>query len=545
MSDFVDPSITTEIVEAKNKLVTQANRAETIVDDWESTGNLVVDAPADNKLYGRKNAVWEELNIEGTGDMTKNVYDPQAIQADSFDRANHTGVQEIDTVSGLTDALNSKLEDAPVDGVQYARLNGTWQEVDSGSGLTTADVLRAARSKGSDTNWATQLQMYNSVRGSYRVDAIGTSDKGTFPYEAVWLVTLRDDPASGYYNNGTWNTSEVVSGYATILSLAAGEPDEAKGIYEIRGYASGLKGSLVPEFTQVVKSAGVEAAVAWGNITGTLSDQTDLQSALDDKLDSSSYTASDVKTKYESNADTNAFTDTEQTKLTGIEDGAEVNKFDFNDAASDGNEYVRKNGTWSVASGGGGAVDSVFGRTGTVVAVSGDYADEDITAAASATNYTPTGATVEGHLAGIDSALASTGGGGIDWSKGTVSLIFTNTSNYAIPPANLNRMVKLAPSTLGSGMPLTALRIITLPTPSVSGDEIMVTLYPSEWYGTDGVAYTKLRFSNYSIRGIQQYNLDALFLGAGGDGNSNVNMKTLYFVATGDSAGDWILKGVS
>lgn len=41
-----------------------------------------------------------------------------------------------------------------------------------------------------------------------------------------------------------------------------------------------------------------------------------------DKLDSTNLTPAEVKTKYESNADTNAFTDAEQTKLTGIESGA-------------------------------------------------------------------------------------------------------------------------------------------------------------------------------------------------------------------------------
>lgn len=44
-----------------------------------------------------------------------------------------------------------------------------------------------------------------------------------------------------------------------------------------------------------------------------------------DKLEASAYTAADVKTKYESNANTNAFTDAEKTKLTNIEAGAEVN----------------------------------------------------------------------------------------------------------------------------------------------------------------------------------------------------------------------------
>jgi len=39
-------------------------------------------------------------------------------------------------------------------------------------------------------------------------------------------------------------------------------------------------------------------------------------------------TAGEIKTAYESNADTNAFTDAEQSKLSGIESGAEVNTVD-------------------------------------------------------------------------------------------------------------------------------------------------------------------------------------------------------------------------
>jgi hypothetical protein len=42
-------------------------------------------------------------------------------------------------------------------------------------------------------------------------------------------------------------------------------------------------------------------------------------------------TAGEIKTLYESNADTNAFTDAEQSKLTGIEAGAEVNPKMYND----------------------------------------------------------------------------------------------------------------------------------------------------------------------------------------------------------------------
>ena len=44
------------------------------------------------------------------GDMTKAVYDPQDINADAFDRSNHTGEQAISTVTGLPDELGEKLQ---------------------------------------------------------------------------------------------------------------------------------------------------------------------------------------------------------------------------------------------------------------------------------------------------------------------------------------------------------------------------------------------------------------------------------------------------
>jgi len=56
-------------------------------------------------------------------------------------------------------------------------------------------------------------------------------------------------------------------------------------------------------------------------------------------------TPSEVKTAYESNANTNAFTDSEKSKLSGIEAGAEVN--DVEEAPINGNQYARQDGGWT------------------------------------------------------------------------------------------------------------------------------------------------------------------------------------------------------
>lgn len=53
------------------------------------------------------------------------------------------------------------------------------------------------------------------------------------------------------------------------------------------------------------------------------------------------------------------------------------------------------------------AVTTVFGRSGAIDAVAGDYDSTEVTAPGSATNYTPGSATVGAHLSAIDTALGS------------------------------------------------------------------------------------------------------------------------------------------
>ena len=97
-------------------------------------------------------------------------------------------------------------------------------------------------------------------------------------------------------------------------------------------------------------------------------------------------TAADIKTAYESNANTNEFSDSEQSKLAGVEAGAEVNPTDAeiktayennaNTNAFTDAEQTKLSGITAGAEVN--AVDSVFGRTGAVSAQSGDYTKSDV-----------------------------------------------------------------------------------------------------------------------------------------------------------------------
>lgn len=122
----------------------------------------------------------------------------------------------------------------------------------------------------------------------------------------------------------------------------------------------------------------------WWNIQWNISAQTDLQNALDAKANLSwatftwnitatnlswvntwDETAASIKTKYESNSNTNAFTDAEKSKLAWIEGGAEVNEvtLSWNESltnkvinwvsitsAWDGNSYLANDGSYKTIS---------------------------------------------------------------------------------------------------------------------------------------------------------------------------------------------------
>ena len=61
-----------------------------------------------------------------------------------------------------------------------------------------------------------------------------------------------------------------------------------------------------------------------------------------DLVDNDDFADANIKTKYENNADTNAFTDAEQTKLSGIATGAEVNvQADWDETDTGSDAYIR------------------------------------------------------------------------------------------------------------------------------------------------------------------------------------------------------------
>lgn len=112
MADFVSAEITQEIIDAKNKLNQQADRATLIVDGWEQAG----------------------------AGMTESMYDPQGIQADVFKRSNMTGEQAISTITGLEVALDSKTSEDDFKTINGISIVGSGDIVIEGGGGGVAGV---------------------------------------------------------------------------------------------------------------------------------------------------------------------------------------------------------------------------------------------------------------------------------------------------------------------------------------------------------------------------------------------------------------------
>lgn len=167
-----------------------------------------------------------------------------AIHA-SLDLAD-TALQPGDDVSELTNDAGY-LTDAPSDGDTYGRKDGAWEPVTAGGGGTVTSV---------DTG--------TGLTGG---PITGT---GTISLDAASIASLA--LADTALQPGD-NVSELVNDAGYLESVQPG---------------TNVTIDTTDPLNPIINATGGGGGGTWGSITGTLSDQTDLQTALDDKADVSS-----------------------------------------------------------------------------------------------------------------------------------------------------------------------------------------------------------------------------------------------------------------
>jgi hypothetical protein len=227
---------------------------------------------------------------------------------------------------------------------------------------------------------------------------LSSGHRATFIYEGT--VWVRCDYQSAIIAN------------APAIEISGGAPAFATGITQ----------------AEMLTLLGVEA--------GATADQTDAE----------------IRAAVEAATDSNVFTDADHTKLNGIATGAEVNvNADWNAVSGDAQilnkpSDVTDLSTHSVTelndvtNAGSGAIITSAERTklgGIETAATADQDADEVPVAATPSNYTAATADVEAHLAGIDTALASAGGGGTP--SGVAGAVqFSDGAAFASDDANLH-----------------------------------------------------------------------------------------------------------
>jgi len=267
------------------------------------------------------------------------------------------------TESQISD-LGSYLTDAPSDGNEYLRKDGAWALVTTGGGGATTFVELTD----TPANFTSQGGKVLAV--NVAEDAIEFIDA---PNSAVWgniTGTLSDQTDLQSALDGKSDTGHDHSGVyepadATILkdadigvNVAAqshthvmADITDSTWISDYtvtEGDVTAHQAALTITESQISDLGSYITGIAWGDVTGTLSNQTDLQGALDAKSDATHNHDGDYATTAQG-----ALADSAVQPSDNISTLTNDSAF-IAHAPSDGNEYVSKNGSWVVNTGAGG-----------------------------------------------------------------------------------------------------------------------------------------------------------------------------------------------
>lgn len=246
MTDFVDPLIINEIVAAKDKLKVQADDAEVAVNKIEAYADgltaSIDEAPTDGVKYTRKDASWVPA-------------DPVPVQ------------------------------EAPEDGTIYGRQNGSWVPAGAGGGTEAVwgsitgtlsaqtDLQSALDAKTTDSTLATVAKTgaYADLSGKPTVIPEAPSNGKQYARKNSAWAEVQVPTIPTYEINGN-----SFSAFPR-LNFNTNDFNVTTTVF----YPESINVSLKP----------ISATTTWGGITGTLANQTDLQSALNAKANTSSLKA--------------------------------------------------------------------------------------------------------------------------------------------------------------------------------------------------------------------------------------------------------------
>jgi hypothetical protein len=231
---------------------TQGGKADTAIQPDDNATDLGSGAATDGQILtadGAGGVAWEESQ----GDMLAATYDPNSVEADAFNRANHTGTQlaatisdlatvatsgSYDDLSDLPDAFTVSLSDTPpetpednalwwrsTDGRLFIRYN----DGDTQQWVSVSPAVRSLQSRVIAKGDITSTTIAPVITEDRIYTANLTADGGTLTitpagateYSACLLALTSG--ADGTYEIGIAGTPQWINGEAVALAPATGE----------------------------------------------------------------------------------------------------------------------------------------------------------------------------------------------------------------------------------------------------------------------------------------------------------------------------------
>lgn len=214
-------------------VVTDGERRVLQVIDWDGGEGT---PPASGLYVGASGLVVnivDAVNIRGaagvgSGDMLASVYDPQGINDDAFDRANHTGIQALSTISGVSTFAGTYLDETTADATLdvlgdtllraiagLATSAGSYL-AGTGTGATSAALrsIVGTVSQSGGVPTGALFQHVSNANGDYVRFADGT--------QVCWIVALAVSFVNANRVAATWTfPASFASAPATFASIQA------------------------------------------------------------------------------------------------------------------------------------------------------------------------------------------------------------------------------------------------------------------------------------------------------------------------------------
>jgi len=265
---------------------------------------------------GKVGAEWKDLYVDGTANIDTLAADAGTVGGSAITTTDNTQTLTNKTVDSASNTITVDLSEATVTGT-LSEFNAAVSDADlvsiSGVETLTNKTLTSPDINGGSADnlviGATNptSATFSSVTVSGNVSVTGTVDG-------------RDVAADGSKLDGIESGADVTD-TANVTAAGALMDSELTDIAAVKALDQGVATTDTPQFSGLSVSGNV-------SVTGTVDGRN--VSADGSKLDgiesgaTADQSASEIKTLYESNTNTNAFTDSEKSKLSGIESGADV-----------------------------------------------------------------------------------------------------------------------------------------------------------------------------------------------------------------------------